>query len=427
VTTVIEPRVSSAGGHGAATRLAIFTSHPIQYQAPFFRALAASGRVSPTVYFGSRHGVDVALDSGFGTAFRWDVPLLEGYEHVFLENTARTPDVSSFRGVRLGALEREIRPERHDALLVLGWQTQAHLQMVRAAWKAGVPVIVRGESTLQRSQSSGLRGIARRALWLPARQRLYRAAFRRVDAFLVIGSRNRDYYRSFGVPAEKCRWAPYGVDNDWFSMSEPARSLARVRVRAKLGVPDDAVVFASSAKLIARKRPFDLVDAVSALRAHGVAAHALFIGDGEERAAIAQRAATAGIPRNVSISGFINQQELPAWYAAADAVVLPSDARETWGLVVNEAMAAGLPVVVSDAAGCSVDLVREGENGFTYPCGDVTALAARLEALASLGHEGRRTAGARSREIVAGFGIDVAANATIAAVEAVCARSRVPA
>jgi glycosyltransferase involved in cell wall biosynthesis len=425
VTTVVERHLSAGEPRGTATRrLAIFTSHPIQYQAPLFRALAADGRVSPTVYFGSRHGVDVALDSGFGTAFRWDVPLLEGYDHVFLPSAARTPNVSSFRGVRLGDLAREITTERHDALLVLGWQTQAHVQMVRAAWKAGVPVILRGESTLQRSPASGLRGLARRALWLPARHRLYRAAFRRVDAFLVIGSRNRDYYRSFGVPDEKCFWAPYGVDNRWFAMSEPARSLARARVRATLGVSDHAVVFASSAKLIARKRPLDLVEAVAALRRRGIAAHALFIGDGEERAAIAQRAEKLGIPRHVSISGFINQQELPAWYAAADALVLPSDARETWGLVVNEAMAAGLPVVVSDAAGCAIDLVREGENGFTYPCGDVSVLSARLAVLASLGQDGRCTAGERSREIVAGFGIDVAANATIAAVEAVGAHAQ---
>ena len=407
----------------ATRRLAVFTSHPIQYQAPFFRALAASGRVRPTVYFGSRHGADVAMDSGFGTAFRWDVPLLDGYEHAFLPNTARTPNVSAFRGVRLGRLDRVITPDRHDALLVLGWQTLAHVQMVRAAWGAGIPVIVRGESTLQRSLGSGLRGVARRTLWLPARQRLYRAAFRRVDAFLVIGSRNRDYYRAFGVPDDKLFWAPYGVDNSWFSLSEPARSLARTRVRETLGVSDSTIVFASSAKLIARKRPSDLVDAVAKLRRRAVEAHALFIGDGEERSAIERRAAQLGIDDSVSISGFVNQQELPAWYAAADALVLPSDARETWGLVVNEAMAVGLPVVVSDAAGCSADLVRDGENGFTYPCGDVDALAARLVTLASLGHDGRRELGNRSREIVAAFGIDVAAEATVAAVESVCEKA----
>jgi glycosyltransferase involved in cell wall biosynthesis len=417
----VEP-AAAGGGVSSVRRLAIFTSHPIQYQAPLFRALAASGRIEPTVYFGSRHGVDVAMDAGFGTAFRWDVPLLQGYEHVFLPNASSKPDVSRFGGVRLAKATEVLADGHHDALLVLGWQTRAHVQMMRAAWRLKIPVIVRGESTLQRSPSGGVRGLARRALWLPARQRIYRAAFDRVDAFLVIGSRNRDYYRAFGVPDEKFFWAPYGVDNDWFALSEPARSLARDRVRRQIGVTDASVVFASSAKLIARKRPFDLVDAVANVRRRGIDARALFIGDGEERAAIEAHAARAGIAEFTHIAGFVNQAELPAWYAAADALVLPSDSRETWGLVVNEAMAAGLPVVVSDAAGCSVDLVRDGENGFTYPCGDVAALTERLATVALLGDGGRRAFSNRSREIVAQFGINVAANATASAVDAVCAR-----
>jgi glycosyltransferase involved in cell wall biosynthesis len=151
-----------------------------------------------------------------------------------------------------------------------------------------------------------------------------------------------------------------------------------------------------------------------------VDARAVFIGDGEERSEILARASRADIAAFVSIAGFVNQAELPAWYAAADSLVLPSDARETWGLVVNEAMAAGLPVIVSEAAGCSPDLVREGQNGFIYPCGDVPALTDRLAAIAALGEDGRRAFGTRSREIVEAFGIAVVANATADAVEAVC-------
>jgi glycosyltransferase involved in cell wall biosynthesis len=254
------------------------------------------------------------------------------------------------------------------------------------------------------------------------RRRLYQAAFERVQAFLVIGSRNRDYYRAFNVPDAKFFWAPYGVDNDWFSLGENERAAARARVRSRLGVSPDTIVFASAAKLIARKRPFDLIGAVAALRRRGINAHALFIGDGEARGAMEQRAAENGVADAMSIAGFVNQRELPSWYAAADALVLPSDSRETWGLVVNEAMAAGLPVVVSDAAGCSVDLVLDGENGFSYPCGDVDILADRLASIAVLGEEGRRRLGDRSREIVAAFGIDVAKRATEDAVRAVCAR-----
>ena len=402
-----------------AKRLAIFTSHPIQYQAPLFRALAASDRLEPTVYFGSRHGADVTMDAGFGQSFRWDVPLLDGYAHEFLPNVARRPDVSRFGGVRLSRLASVLTRGAYDALLLLGWQTLGHVQMLRAAWHAGIPVIVRGESTLQREASRGARGAARRLIWLPVRQRVYQAAFARVDAFLVIGTRNRDYYQSFGVPDEKFHWAPYGVDNDWFSLAEGQRTAARERVRHRLGVGRDTVVFALSAKLIARKRPQDLVEALAVLRRRGIDAHALLIGDGEERLAIQELAGRVGIADAMTISGFVNQRELPDWYAAADALVLPSDSRETWGLVVNEAMAAGLPVVVSEAAGCSVDLVRVGENGFTYACGDVTALTERLVSIVSLGDAGRRAFGERSHEIVKGFGIDVAVRATEAAVRAV--------
>ena len=396
-------------------RLAIFTSHPIQYQAPLFRALARTERVHPTVYFGSRHGLDESLDVGFGTSFRWDVPLLDGYDHLFLTNVAGRPNVSAFRGVQLADAQATLAEGKHDALLVLGWQTAAHVQMARAANALGLPLILRGESTLEREPAAGVRAMARRALWLPARAQIYRSAFSHVAAFLVIGSRNRAYYRSFGVPDEKMFWAPYGVDNDWFTLAEPERSAARARVRAQIGVDDETVVFASSAKLIERKRPFDLVEAVACVRKNGRDAHALFIGDGEERGAIEQRAAEQGIADHVSIAGFINQAELPAWYAASDALVLPSDSRETWGLVVNEAMAACLPVVVSDAAGCSPDLVRSGENGFTYPCGNVAALADRIDDLISLGPVGRARFGKRSRELVREFGVEAVA-ATIAGV-----------
>jgi glycosyltransferase involved in cell wall biosynthesis len=423
MTSVVERDFRHGGDSVAAPRrLAIFTSHPIQYQAPLFRAIASGGIVDPTIFFGSRHGVDIALDADFGTAFRWDVPLLDGYAHAFLPNVAREPNVSTFRGVRVAEPAAVLSNGRFEALMLLGWQTFAHVQMLRAAWKLGLPVILRGESTLQRSPSRGARAVARRMVWLPARAKLYRSAFEKVDAFLVIGSRNRDYYRSFGVPDEKFYWAPYGVDNDWFALGYDERTAARARVRGQLGVTDDTVVFASAAKLIERKRPFDLLHAVAELRRTGRPAHALFIGDGEERSALEDRATQLGIAPSITISGFVNQREIPAWYAASDVLVLPSDSRETWGLVVNEGMAAGLPVVVSDAAGCSPDLVRVGENGFTYPCGDVGSLVARLETLVAMGGEGRIALGSRSREIVGGFGIEVAARAAESAVEAVVGR-----
>src|SRR4029453_557584 len=124
----------------------------------------ASGRLEPVVFFCSRHGADVAGDAGFGTAFKWGVPLLDGYQHVFLPNMAPRPDVSRFGGVRVSNPDAVLQHGDFDALLLLGWQTRAHIQMLRAAWRAGTPVILRGESTLQREPLAGARGTARRMM-----------------------------------------------------------------------------------------------------------------------------------------------------------------------------------------------------------------------------------------------------------------------
>jgi glycosyltransferase involved in cell wall biosynthesis len=400
-----EGKPGSVRGREERRRLAIFTTHPIQYQVPFFRALAAHPGLEVTVLFGSRHGLDSSYDRGFGVEFSWDVPLLEGYEHRFLENRARRPDVGSFRGVRVKGARQALEEGGFDGVLVMGWQTVAHLQVMRAARQLGIPLLLRGESNLGMRPASPLRAALRALLWLPLRRLVYGRMFSRAAGLLSIGSRNTEYYRGFGVPEEKIYLAPYCVDNDWFSLTAERRDDARRGLRARLGIAGGTVVFTSAAKLLARKRPEDLLRAFARLRETGRDVHLVFLGDGPERARIQELAGQLGVAERVTISGFVNQREMVEWYAASDCLVLPSDAMESWGLVVNEAMAAGLPVLVSSAAGCSPDLVRDGENGFAFPCGDVSALAQRMESVASLTETERERMGERSREIVGGFTI----------------------
>lgn len=393
-------------------RLAIFTSHPIQYQAPLFRHLAARDDIEVVVFFGSRQGLDVTFDRGFGTTFQWDIPLLDGYEHAFLPNEAAPGrDVGSFGGIRLRRPETVLREGRFDVCLVLGWQTMGHAQMMRAAWRTRVPLLLRGESTLQRRPPGGVFALLRRLLWLPAREHIYAAIFRRVTAFAVIGSRNADFYRHFGVPDSKLVWAPYGVANEHFALAPAPRAASRERLRQQLQCGPRTTVFASVAKLVPFKRPFDLLSAFAALVADGIDARLVYVGDGPERAAVEEAIERRELGAHVTISGFVNQSALPDWYAAIDCLVLPSDYLETWGLVVNEAMAAELPVVVSDAAGCAPDLVREGVNGFTFPLGDIAQLSQRMRIVASAGTDGRLELGSRSREIVADFTLAAAAEA----------------
>lgn len=414
-----QPDAASLGGERVPS-LAIFTSHPIQYQAPLFKELTRQGRVRPLVFFGSTTGLDGAFDPHYGAVLKWDTPVLEGYEHVFLENVSSVPAVGTFRGLKVRDIRAEWGTRRFDAALVLGWNTRAHLQASAAAVALGIPLFIRGESSLTMRPPSSTKAWLRRQLWLPARRRLYSRLFRRATGFFVIGSRNADFYRHHGVADDRLWWAPYGVDNDHFALPGAQHRAARARVRGQLGVRDATVLFVSAAKLLPRKRPFDLLRAFAALGSD-VDAHLLYLGGGPERSALEAEAARLGVASRISISGFVNQSLMPDWYAAGDCLVLPSDHMETWGLVVNEAMAAGLPAIVSDAVGCGPDLVVDGVSGTRFPLGDVSVLAQQLRAMVSMGDAARRGLGEGARQLVSGFSMPLNAQTIADAVIAATA------
>jgi glycosyltransferase involved in cell wall biosynthesis len=398
----MQPELLPTTSPGRPIRLAVFTSHPIQYQAPLFRALAQRAELRPTVFFGSRHGVEQGYDHGFDREIAWDIPLLDGYEHVFLPNRARRPDVGRFLGISVPEIEQAWTRQRFDAALVLGWHTRGHVQAIRAAWRAGLPLLLRGESHLA-ARPPGVAGAwARAAVWLPVRRQLYTWALRRTTAVVAIGTRNAEYFRHFGVPSERIYTALYCVDNQRFLLSDVRRREARARIRAELDAGPDDVVFVAAGKLIPKKRPFDVVRALTRLGGTAPATRVLFLGEGPQRQQVEALACKLGVEGRVGFSGFVNQRAIPEWYAAGDCLVLASDHRETWGLVVNEAMAAGLPIIASDAVGCAPDLVRPGENGWTYPLGDVAALAQAMARLASLAPSVRAALGTRSPELGGG-------------------------
>lgn len=411
--------MGSDKGSKRAFRLAVFTSHPIQYQAPLFRELANRPALDLTVFFGSRHGIDLSFDEGFGESVKWDIPLLDGYRSVFLENRAARPNVSSFWGVKVPSIFREWTRGRFDAALVLGWNTLGHVQAMLACRRGHLPLLIRGESTLGMRQTRSVGSPLRSALVGGIRDRLYRMMFSSAQCILPVGTHNADYYRRHGVPSDRLITALYCVENERFVLRGEDYERERRRVRGKLGLSDDRVVFTSAAKLITRKRPFDLLRAFARFdRSDPDLAPALvFLGDGPERQRLESEIMRSGLSEKVRISGFINQSEMPAWYAASDCLVLPSDGLETWGLVVNEAMAAGLPVLVSDAAGCAPDLVRVGENGFRFSCGDLDELFARMLQVAEQPAEVRAEWGQRSREIVAGCTFTKVADAIELAIE----------
>jgi glycosyltransferase involved in cell wall biosynthesis len=350
----------------APLRVALVTTHPVQYQAPWLRALARRPELDLTVLYAllptpEQQGI------GFGRAFAWDVPLLEGYRHELLANVARPPGLGRFGGCDTPGVGARLDAGRFEAVIVVGWHTKSGLQALLACRRRGIPCLVRGDSNALKPRPLAVR-LAHRLL------------LRQYAAFLVVGASNREFYRRAGVPEERLFFAPHCVDHDRFAAQADELRPRREALRAGFGLPAEACVFLFCGKLIAKKRPLDLLEAFARVHARHPDARLLVVGDGELRPALAARAGALGVP--VACAGFLNQSEIARAYVAADALVLPSDYGETWGLVVNEAMACGLPAIVSERVGCHPDLVLPGETGVLVKHADVDALAAALDCMA---------------------------------------------
>jgi glycosyltransferase involved in cell wall biosynthesis len=227
--------------------------------------------------------------------------------------------------------------------------------------------MVRGDSQL---------GTPRSRIIELAKEIVYPRLLKRFDGFLSVGKRNREYLRHYGIPEERIFFAPHFVDNDWFRAQADAARKSRSALREKWGAGESTAVALFAGKFISKKRPADLLRATAKVREKGIEIIPVLVGAGELETSL--RALAKELQVAAQFEGFRNQTELPASYAAADFLVLPSDGGETWGLVVNEAMACGLPAIVSNAAGCAPDLIENGATGYDFSVGDIDALAERM-------------------------------------------------
>ncbi len=367
-------------------RLTAVLTHPVQYYSPWFRHVAAyAPEIDLTVLYGTEPTAE-QQGTGFGRAFRWDVPLLEGYRSRVIR-AARPDDrtdSSSFFGLDVREIGNAIRETSPDVVLVPGWHSITLVRAMFAARRMNVPLLFRGDTNLA-SAPEGVRG----RLWRLRTKHLL-ALF---DAYLTPGRRVREYLEALGVNPGQIVDAPHVVDNERFAAAaRPFQSAdGRARARAKWQLPADATVLLFAGKLEEKKRPLDLIRAAARLDPR---AHVLVAGAGELESNCRAEAGRLGVP--VAFAGFLNQSEIGEAYAAADLLVLPSDSRETWGLVVNEALATGLPVVVSDRVGCAPDLVDDS-TGATFVCGDLESLAATIEQVRSRAATGGYAAGCRRR------------------------------
>lgn len=350
-------------------RLAIVSTHPIQYHAPWFRGLAAHPELKMHVYYCHKATPEEQARAGFGVAFDWDVPLLEGYPYTFLRNVANPADPGRFAGFDTPEIKSIIRSGQYDAVLINGWHYKSAWQAIWTCWRSDVKVMVRGDSHLHTLRSPAVR---------LAKSLVYRRFIPRFDACLAVGQWSREYFLYYGASPERIFLVPHTVDID--AMGGDADRLRSIRSELRQGWAIDlnATTFVFVGKFTETKRPMDFVRAVSEAAKQNGAVQGLMVGDGPLRSVCEDFIHTHHVP--ITFTGFLNQSQIISAYVAADALVLPS-AGETWGLVVNEAMACGRPCIVSDHVGCGPDLIEVGRTGAIFPLGDVDALAALMTGL----------------------------------------------
>lgn len=363
-----------------ALNILILSSHPIQYQAPLFKAINEEGSIYPLVYFFNNTNNDGSYDPEFGKKIKWDLPLLDGYDYKFASKKFEVFNLI-FR-----------RRPKFDAILIFGWNSLSIIFAYFASLISGTKILLRAESPL--SQEVLKKGILQKI-----KRVLLGVFFKGVGGFLCIGEENKKFYKFLGVPDGKLFFAPYAVDNERFFADAKKYLPQKEEIRKKLNIKEAAKVILFAGKLIDKKRPFDLLRAYENLAIENKAI--IFVGEGGLRDKLEKYVGDKKI-QNVHFVGFKNQTEIGEYYAAADIFVLPSGIGETWGLVVNEAMCFGLPVIVSNIVGCAPDLVHHGYNGFIYRTEDFIELSERIYELVT-DTEKSREFGKKSLEIIKNY------------------------
>jgi glycosyltransferase involved in cell wall biosynthesis len=366
--------------------------------------LAGTGDCRIKVFYTWGQAQGKVLDKDFGIEREWDIDLLSGYDHVFVENTSTAPGSHHYKGIINPSLIKEVTAFHPDKIIVYGWKFDSHLKLLRH-FKGTIPLYFRGDSTLL-DEPAGFS--IKKAL----RRLLLQWVYRYVDFVLSPGTASDAYFLNAGLSANQIIRTPHSVDNARFSGTEipdehSSYDESTQNWRKELSIPEDVKVFLFAGKLEPKKDPILLVKAFTRLHQQYPNTHLIMVGNGvlEEElnkmtsppqpSAGQFNSSTTSTP--ITFLPFQNQSIMPVVYRLGDVVVLPSKGPgETWGLAINEAMACGRPVIASDKCGAAADMVINHENGFVFKAGDENELYNCMEKmvkadLASMGARAKET------------------------------------
>lgn len=337
-------------------RVAAIISHPVHYYVPIFKRLAKE--IELKVFYTA--GMEPVCDPGFGHTLAWSPNLLEGYTFEFLINTGTKRKAISFMRIKNPEAIVRIETFKPDHLLVYGWAYYSHLCILRH-FKGQLRITFRGDSNL----------LGKHFLSVQLRLWFMKWVYRHIDQALYVGFNNRLYFEKYGLKSNQLCFAPHAVDNDNFS-------LKRANIRKHLGISEEIVVILFTGKFNSNKNPMLLLETFLDISPSNAAL--LFVGSGQLEKHLKARASEYS-SLGIYFLPFQDPTEMPAVYQACDLFCMPSK-HETWGLAVNEAMAAGKAVIVSDHVGCATDLINES-NGLIFKRNDKDDLTTKLKLLIS--------------------------------------------
>ena len=367
-------------------RLAIITTHPIQYNAPLFKMLHERGIVQTKVFYTwGKQVLEKKFDPGFKKNIQWDIPLLDGYEYEFLNNVSKKPGSHHFRGIINPGIINKIKIFQPTTILVYGWSYQSHLKVL-THFKNRIPILFKGDSTLL-DESKFLKKIFRKFFltWV----------YKHIDYALYLGKNNKDYFIEYGLKSDQLKYSPHAVENSRFAISKEALSN-----RTEYYIMDDDVVLLFAGKLEPKKNPLLLFDIMK--RINNPKLKLLIVGDGELANEVDKLSSTDD---RVKYVGFKNQSKMPCIYQMADIFILPSKGPgETWGLALNEAMAAGCSVIASSKVGGAIDLIEENVNGVIFD-NDIAPVIQFIEKMLQ-SKTLLQKAGYSSTKIISGFTLE---------------------
>lgn len=375
-------------------KIAIIAPVPFYYHVPLYRKLAGAPEIDLTVYYCSDetlYGTDIEKTYNTKGSFATKEDLLRGYRYKFLKNYS---PLSSYLRWPFGLINfsiwKEIKQGNYDAAVLQSWTNLTWWLAFFACLRFRTPILFMTDSNIaSESSKSKIKIYIKKTI-------LGNFLFKEAGGFLTSGTANEEFYKYYGVPDSKMTRIPFSWGYDKLLNKAEQLKIRRQEIRSSFGIEKNDFVILYVGRLSKEKMPLIILDAYKNINNKN---KKLFIvGDGPLHQQFEERIKELDIKR-VYLFGFQPHEKIPDFYVASDVLVLPS-MHETWGIVVNEAMCFGLPVIVSDKVGAAVDLVRDGYNGFIFPAKDAEKLYACIEKLINLTSAEREVFGRRSFEII---------------------------